>query len=141
MCQSLRHNGGILTRFVIQVIRLCSKSLGRKLSNFSLPTSKSSDIFVLIYYYLNPLCRFQRYDLMPGAAQTSTRRTILVKKYINVFFVFRKWPIVSLDKTIFLSWDRAEPFEALLLQPFETALIWTSTVWLRLKSIVWWKIL
>jgi len=28
-------------------------------------------------------------------------------------FFLRKWPIISLDKTLFLSLDRAEPFEAL----------------------------
>jgi len=50
---------------------------------------------------------------MPGASQTSTRRTIVVKKYVHFLFIF----VVTLDITLFLSWDRAEPFEALRRTP------------------------
>lgn len=49
--------------------------------SFSSPTSKLSDIFVFFIYYLKNLSwRFQRDDVVPGALQASTRRTIVVKK-------------------------------------------------------------
>jgi len=57
---------------------------------------------------------FQR-DECNAWCEADQHKTFVLKKYkILIYFVFRnEWPIISLDEPLFLSWDRAEPFEAL----------------------------
>ncbi len=66
---------------------------------------------------------------------TTTHYVIMLERsrVISSSSVYFEWPIVSLDKTLFLCWDRVEPFEAALKLKFGT-----STHWPPFKSTIGW---